>query len=155
MLVRRVARPMLASLFVAAGYEALKSLPKRPEGTPLTKDPLFQFRANAAAMLGGGALLAVGPVPRLAALVCAGSLAATTYVAHPFWKIKDPAAQKEARTQFLKNLSIFGGLLTAIDTKTTPGRAARAALKTEGAVAAAATAGKAGRKAAKLAKKAA
>jgi putative oxidoreductase len=135
-LVRRVARPMLAAIFVVQGLDQLRHPSAKadrvarfaeqmaPLGLP--NDPELLVRANGAAMVGGGALLATGHVPRLAALVLAASLAPTTYVGHAFWAETDPAAKKAQGVNFLKNVSLLGGLLlAAVDTEGRPGIAYR------------------------------
>jgi uncharacterized membrane protein YphA (DoxX/SURF4 family) len=135
--VRRIARPMLASVFVVQGLDALREPQKiapRVEGFAqkvagplgLPQDPELLVRANGAVMAGGGALLATGRLPRLGALAVVGSLVPTTMVGHPFWAEKDPAARKLHRLQFLKNMALLGGLLlAAVDTEGKPGVAYR------------------------------
>ena len=136
-LVRRVARPMLAAVFIVQGLESLrhptalreKVAPFAEKLAPLgvPNDPELLVRANAATMVGGGALLATGRMPRLASLALAGAMAPTTYVGHPFWTVSDPAAKRMQRVQFLKNLGLIGGLLLAsVDTEGRPGLAYRA-----------------------------
>ncbi len=137
-LVRRVARPLLASMFVVGGLDALrhpgarvdKAAPladKVAEPLGLPDDPELLVRANGAAMVAGGALLAVGRFPRVAAGVLAASLVPTTIAGHPFWEEQDEATRKQQRTQFFKNLSMLGGvLLAAVDTDGKPGLAWRA-----------------------------
>jgi putative oxidoreductase len=138
-LVRRVARPMLSAVFVVQGLDQLRhpsSLQARvaplaaqlgPLGLP--DDPELLVRANGATMVGAGALLATGRLPRLASLVLAGSLVPTTYVGHPFWAETDPAAARAHRIGFLKNVGLLGGLLlAAVDTEGRPGLAYRAGL---------------------------
>jgi len=138
-LVRRVARPMLAAVFVVQGLENLRHpsalrdrvapLARRLAPLGLPDDPELLVRANSAAMVGGGVLLAAGRVPRLASLVLAGSMAPTTYVGHPFWAVSDPATRRTQRIQFLKNVGLIGGLLlAAVDTEGRPGLAYRAGL---------------------------
>lgn len=138
-LVRRVARPMLAAIFVVQGLEQLrhpaaikdKVAPFAEQVAPLglPNDPELLVRANGATMLGGGALLATGRVPRLAALALFTSLVPTTYVAHPFWEKSDPQTRATQRVGFLKNLGLMGGLLLAcVDTEGKPGLAYRAGL---------------------------
>ena len=135
-LVRRVARPMLAAIFVVQGIDTLRhpsrTAPKvaklaeqvAPLGLP--NDPELLVRANAATMVGGGALLATGRMPRLASLALFGAMVATTYVGHAFWAESDPAAKRTQRVQFLKNLGLMGGLLlAAVDTEGKPGLAYR------------------------------
>ena len=143
--VRRIARPMLAAMFIQGGLDALRHPGARAEKAApvvnaiaqplgLPNDPELLVRANGAAQVAAGGLLALGRVPRLAALVLAGSLVPTTYAGHPFWSEQDPAVRAQQRTHFLKNVSMLGGLLLAsVDTAGKPGlswRARRAAKDT-------------------------
>ena len=143
-LVRRVARPMLAAIFVVQGLDTLrhpsalhdKVAPFAEKVAPLglPNDPELLVRANAATMIGGGALLASGHLPRVASLALAGAMVPTTYVGHPFWTVTDPAAKRTQRIQFLKNVGLIGGLLlAAVDTEGKPGLAYRAGLAGESA----------------------
>lgn len=143
-LVRRVARPMLAAIFVVQGLEQLrhpaalkaKVAPFAEQVAPLglPNDPELLVRANGATMMGGGALLATGHFPRLASLALVGSLVPTTYVGHRFWEESDPATRSTQRVAFLKNLGLIGGLLLAsVDTEGKPGLAYRAGLATDSA----------------------
>ena len=138
-LVRRVARPLLAAIFVVQGVEQLrhpsalraKVAPFAEQVAPLgvPNDPELLVRANGATMVAAGALLATGRVPRLASLALVGSLVPTTYVGHPFWTETDPAVRRTQRVSFLKNLGLIGGLLLAsVDTEGKPGLAYRAGL---------------------------
>ncbi len=63
-------------------------------------------------MVVGGAALALGIKPRLAALGLAATLVPTTYVGHQFWKQTEPAARRGQQIHFNKNVAIIGGLLT-------------------------------------------
>jgi putative oxidoreductase len=137
-LVRSVARPMLASVFVAGGMDALRHPASRvpaatrfldrvggPLGLP--PDPELLVRANALTMVGAGTLLARGHVPRLAAAALAGALVPTTLAGHAYWQERDPDRRAQQRTQFLKNLALLGGLLLAtVDTEGRPSHAWRA-----------------------------
>jgi uncharacterized membrane protein YphA (DoxX/SURF4 family) len=64
-------------------------------------------------------------------LVLATTLIPTTLAGHAFWAEEDPQARAQQRIQFLKNASMFGGLLlAALDTEgrpSIPWRAKRAA----------------------------
>jgi uncharacterized membrane protein YphA (DoxX/SURF4 family) len=62
----------------------------------------------------GGALLALGKAPRLSAVALAGSLVPTTMAGHAYWSVEDPAARKQQRIQFHKNMAMIGGLLFAV-----------------------------------------
>jgi putative oxidoreductase len=134
MIVRRLARTLLASIFVAGGAQALVDPGKRPAlaariGLPESEELV---RANGAVMLVGGLALATGRFPRLAALALAGSLLPTTLAGHPFWVEEDSATRAAQRTHFLKNLGLLGGLLlAAVDTegKESLGRRMRRAVK--------------------------
>lgn len=133
-LLRRIARPMLASMFVAGGIDTLRDPDPRvkkaepivariadilPDGAP--KDVGTLVRIDAAVKVGAGLLLASGRAPRVAAAVLAGSLLPTTVAGHPFWQHEDPAERSSQRIHFLKNVSMLGGLLiTAADTEGNP-----------------------------------
>jgi uncharacterized membrane protein YphA (DoxX/SURF4 family) len=112
---RKLARPLLASMFIAGGVDALRNPGPRQELVAKAglQDPEKLVRVNAATQVVGGLALATGRLPRLSALALAGSLVPTTYVGHPFWSEDDKAAQRAQRTQFFKNLSMLGGLLLA------------------------------------------
>jgi putative oxidoreductase len=124
-LLRTVARPMLASMFVYGGAMALKDpgpraakaeptaerLQKLAPGLPITGANLARF--NGAAQLAAGLALATGRFPRLAALGLAATLPPTTIAGHPYWNETDPGARANQRIHFLKNVSMTGGLLMA------------------------------------------
>ena len=144
-LVRRVARPLLAAMFVVGGLDQLKH-PGRKVDTarPLVEqvgptlglpdDPELLVRANGAAMVGAGSLLALGRLPRLASTVLAATLVPTTIAAHSFWQEQDPQVRAQQRVQFLKNLGLLGGLLlAAVDTEGRPGLAYRAHMVSDSA----------------------
>lgn len=112
---RKLARPLLASMFIAGGVDALRNPGNRPELVAKAglQDPEKLVRINATTQLVGGLALATGRLPRLSALVLAGTLVPTTYVGHPFWSEDDKAAKKTQQTHFFKNLSMLGGLILA------------------------------------------
>lgn len=133
--IRTLARPMLASMFVVGGLDALRHPGPRVGAArdvtdPLTDaaaqklpadkarllddlDPEDLVRANGAAQLLGGLALATGRAPRLAAALLAGSLVPTTLAGHRFWEEDDAEVRGAQRTHFLKNVSLLGGLLLA------------------------------------------
>ncbi|HLZ37874.1 MAG TPA: DoxX family protein, partial [Mycobacteriales bacterium] len=130
--VRSLARPMIGQIFVSGGVDVLLHpgpradvagplLDRLREIAPfLPEDRVTLVRGNAAAQVVAGALLATGRVPRLAALVLAGSLVPTTIGGHPFWRFAG-AQRSQQRTQVQKNLAILGGLLLAgVDTEGRP-----------------------------------
>lgn len=136
-LVRRVARPLLAAVFVSEGLDRVRHPGRYAEAAKplvsqvaqplhLPDDPELLVRANGAAMAGAGTLLTIGRFPRLSALVLAVTMVPSTYVQHAFWAVSDPEAKKRERTDFLKGLALIGGLLiAALDTEGRPGVAWR------------------------------
>jgi len=121
--VRTIARPLLAGVFIVAGLDVLAN-PEPPakmakpvvdrvaSAVPFAPtDPVDAVRLNAAVHLGAGVLLATGVMSRLAAAALAVSLVPTTIAGHPFWEIEDPVNRSRQQTQFLKNTAILGGLL--------------------------------------------
>lgn len=110
---RRLARPLLAGVFVAGAVDALRQPGPKVEAVRNAglQDPERLVRANALTQLVAGAALATNRLPRLASLALAGSLVPTTYVGHPFWAEKDKDQRAQQRLHFLKNLSVLGGLL--------------------------------------------
>jgi putative oxidoreductase len=126
-LIRRAARPMLASVFISGGIDTLRN-PKVEtqvagdvptdiaEAAPveLPQDPETLVMIDAGVkVVGGLLLLSGGRFARIGALACAASLVPTTWAAHRFWEIDDPDERMKQQAHFLKNLSILGGLLIA------------------------------------------
>jgi uncharacterized membrane protein YphA (DoxX/SURF4 family) len=121
--VRTIARPLLASVFIASGLDVLANPePRATMAKPVVdkvasvvpfapSDPVDAVRLNAAVHLGAGVLLAAGVMSRLAAMALAVSMVPTTVAGHPFWEVEDPVKRSQQRTQFLKNTAILGGLL--------------------------------------------
>ncbi|PTR32417.1 putative membrane protein YphA (DoxX/SURF4 family) [Rhodococcus sp. OK519] len=155
MIVRRIARPLLSTVFIAGGIDSLRSpsqkaqaaapfLEKSVETLPgvvtdkLPSDPETLIKINAALQVGAGALLAIGKAPRASALVLAGTLVPTTVAGHDFWNVEDPQQRAMQRMQFFKNLTMLGGLLiAAVDTEGKPSlgwRGRRAARKAQATV---------------------
>src|SRR3954462_1175540 len=103
MLVRRIARPLLASSFVYGGIDTLRNQQSRVPGAAPVVD---QITAAADLQLPGqvprdveqwvkieggvkvpaGSLLALGKLPRLSALVLSASIVPTTLAGHRFWE---------------------------------------------------------------------
>jgi putative oxidoreductase len=169
--LRALARPMMASIFVVQGFDTLRHPEKvAPRAEPVVRPLAERFpaavpaktedavRLNGAVQMAAGTLLALGRFPRLSALVLAATLVPTTAAGHRFWEAEDDADQAQQRVHFLKNLSMFGGLLiAAADTSGQPSLAwrtrhgARTARREASLVAKTAKAsGKAGRRAGQL-----
>jgi uncharacterized membrane protein YphA (DoxX/SURF4 family) len=147
-LIRAAARTMLASYFIASGIKALRNPePLVPLAEPIAdkvvpfvkqyapeqvagfipEDAKTLVRVNAAAQVLGGLALASGKGRRVGAWLLAGSLVPSTAAKHPFWSRTDPAEKALDRSQFIKNISLLGGvLLAAGDTEGKPSLAWRA-----------------------------
>jgi putative oxidoreductase len=135
---RVIARPMLASMFLVGGFNAVKN-PERvaPRAQPVTdrlvpqlqkvapwlpSDPATLARLNGGVQLVAGSALALGKAPRLSAATLALSLVPTTAAGHRFWEEQDPATRSQQRIHFFKNVSMLGGLIIAAgDTEGQPG----------------------------------
>ena len=127
---RRLARTMLAGVFVTGGINALRQPGQRAELVrqsgvvdmpPQVPEPLRTpenvVRVNAAVDILGGLALVRSTTPRLASFGLMASLVPTTLVGHPFWSEKDKQAKAQQQLHFFKNLGILGGLLlSATDT---------------------------------------
>jgi putative oxidoreductase len=174
MLVRRIARPLLASSFIYGGIDTLRNPKSRvPGATPIVeqiteaadkqlpiqvpRDVEQWVKIDAAVKVGAGSLFALGKFPRLSALLLTGSIVPTTLAGHRFWEHDDPQERFGQLSHFLKNLGLLGGLLiAAVDTEGKPSVGFRAKRTAERAVAGAeASYEKASKKAAKAQKKAA
>ena len=167
-LSRLVARPMLASVFVVGGVNALRNAPKmaaraKPvtdkivplaqKAVPLPTDPATLVRINSGVQIAGALTLATGRAPRLSAAVLAATLLPTTAAGHRFWEVDDPEQRTSQRLHFFKNVSVIGGLIIAAgDTEGRPGVAWRARRAAKDARREAHHLAKAARREAKLAK---
>ena len=144
-ITRLLARPMLATIFVVGGVNALRATEahaakakkvtdrivplaqRAAPGAPIPTDAATLVRINAGAQIVAAAALATGRAPRQSATLRAAALGPPTLAGHPFWDETDPQAKATQRLQFAKNTSILGGLLLAgVDTEGKPGLAWRA-----------------------------
>lgn len=169
-LLRAAYRTMLASYFIASGVKALRDPDALvPDAEPLTdrvvplikeyapqqvagyipEDAKTLVRVNGAAQVVGGLALASGKGRRLGALLLAGSLVPSTIAKHPFWSRSDATERAEDQHQFLKNVSLLGGVLLA--SRDTEGRPSIAWRAQKGGQAIAKSTGKASDKLAKKA----
>jgi putative oxidoreductase len=150
MLVRRIARPLLASSFVYGGIDTLRNPQSRVPGAAPVVDQIAAtadqqlpvqvprdveqwVKIDAGVKVAAGSLLALGKLPRLSALALSASIVPTTLAGHRFWEHDDPKERFGQLSHFLKNLGLLGGLLiAAVDTEGRPSvgyRARRAAAK--------------------------
>ena len=124
-IVRRLAHPLLGSVFVTSGVETLLDLgPRVQQAREAGFDQLpygdaaTVVRASAAAQILGGVMLVTNRAPRLGALLLAATVVPSTYTGHPFWTETDKQARAQQRSHFAKNIGLLGGLLaTAAERK--------------------------------------
>lgn len=110
--VTLVGRVALASIFVLDGYGKLLALQStigymQRFGMPMSE--VLVWFAIAIELLGGIAL-AIGWKARWIAALFAIFLVTATLVFHQFWAV-DAAQMVNQRNHFMKNVSIFGGML--------------------------------------------
>ncbi|UDY24899.1 DoxX family protein [Nocardioides sp. Kera G14] len=137
---RRLARPLLSSIFFVGPIRSLKNASGPAErakpvtdplvtalqraGLPVPADPELLVKVNAGVQLAAATGLVLGRFPRLSAAVLAGTLVPTTLAGHAFWRESDPEARRAQQLQLAKNVSILGGLvIAALDTDGKPGKA--------------------------------
>jgi uncharacterized membrane protein YphA (DoxX/SURF4 family) len=155
MLIRRIARPMLAATFVGRGVEALRSPKPAADAARPTLEGLAKLpgpvgpnvptnaetvaRVNGAVQIGAGLLLATGKLPRFASAALALSVVPGSLGGNTFWAETDPARKADRRRAFVADISLIGGLIIAsVDTEGKPSlgwRGRRAARKVSEAVA--------------------
>ncbi|HEY3842799.1 MAG TPA: DoxX family protein [Acidimicrobiales bacterium] len=130
---RRLARPLLASMFISGGLDALRHPETKVKAAEHVTRPLSEtigaipddtallVRLNGGVQVAGAVLLSLGKFRRLAALALIGSIIPTTYAGHRFWEELDEEDRAQQRVHFLKNLGLLGGLiLAAVDTEGAP-----------------------------------
>ena len=107
-----VGRILLGALFIISGFGKISGYDgtagyMASKGMPMVN---LLLPAAIAVELGGGLLLAIGFKARWAALAIFLFLIPTTLIFHAFWGI-DPKEAALQQINFLKNVSIAGGML--------------------------------------------
>lgn len=145
-LSRLIARPLLATYFVANGANDITHAPAlaqdaapvterlaplvdnaTPDSVRIPKDPVTWVRVAGALQVAAGLSLAVGKMPRLSAAVLGATLIPSTAARYRFWEAQDKDQKAEQLNHFVKNVALGGGLLiAALDTAGKPGLAWRA-----------------------------
>lgn len=138
-MIRKIARPMLASVYVLDGADTLLNTEAHVEGTDtllkrvrsvlprryakqLPQDPELVARAVGGTKVGAGSLLAFGKLPRLSAGTLAVLTVPTILARHAFWETQDKEEKKARRNGFITNIALLGGLaITSVDTEGKPG----------------------------------
>src|SRR3954452_3014936 len=107
-LTRRIARPLLAGIFIQGGIDTFRNpgpraqrvepvIGKMTAALPLPTDTQCLVRLYADVQFVCGRLLARGTLPRLPAAVLAASLVPTTVAVHRFWDEDTPQGKAMQR----------------------------------------------------------
>lgn len=138
-MIRKIARPMIASVYIADGADSLLNTKEHTENAEslinrvrailprqyarqVPQDPELVVRAIGGAKVASGAALAVGFLPRVSASALAILAVPTMISRHAFWETQDKQERQARRSGFLTNAALLGGLLiTSMDTQGKPG----------------------------------
>lgn len=138
-MIRKFARPMLASVYVADGVDVVLNSQAHVEGTQtvinrlrtvvprkymkkLPEDPQVITQAVGATKVLAGSSLALGKAPRTSATVLAAISVPTIIARHAFWETQDREEKIARRQGFLTSIALLGGLaITSADTAGKPG----------------------------------
>lgn len=138
-MIRKLARPMVASVYIADGADTIMNTQAHVEGTKavldrtrtilprkyarqLPKDAETVTRALGATKVGAGSLLALGKAPRISAATLALASVPTILARHAFWETQDKEEKVARRQGFLTSVALLGGLfITSADTAGKPG----------------------------------
>ncbi|WP_278821472.1 DoxX family protein [Corynebacterium stationis] len=137
-MLRKIARPMLASFFVWDGVDTLRNTDQHVEETEnmlarlrkvlpreyasfVPNDPELVARGLAGARVGAGSLLALGKAPRTSAAVLAGTTLPALVGANAFWSADSEKEKNDGRNALITNTALLGALfITAQDLEGKP-----------------------------------
>ncbi|MEJ5928262.1 DoxX family protein [Corynebacterium sp. H128] len=143
-MIRKIARPMLASAFVASGADMVMNTEQHREGTKemlaklravipneyaqyIPKDPDTVTKALGGTQAASASLLALGKAPRLTSAALAAITIPSMLSRYAFWETQDAKEKQERRNGLITNTALLGGLMIAsADTQGKPGLAWRA-----------------------------
>ena len=139
-MIRTLARPLLATAFIADGADMLMNVDDHVEGASdaldrtakllpneyarqvPTDNPKLFIRAVGATKVAAGTMYAAGKAPRAAAATLALMQIPTILARHAFWETQDPNEKAHRRSGFVVNIGLLGGLLLgSVDTAGKPG----------------------------------
>lgn len=129
MVLRKIARPLLASPFLTDGIASLNGNSRHQEtaaavsdllSEPVDADLLDQAIGGVKVVAAGA--LAIGKLPRFASLALIISLLPETALENRFWEMPEGEERDRAKATFYKNLGLMGALvLASLDTAGKPG----------------------------------
>lgn len=148
-MIRKFARPMLASVFVWDGVDTLRNASDHVAETEsvlqrlrkvvpaqyagyIPNDPELAARAVGGLKVGAGSTLALGKAPRTSAAVLALSTLPNLLGRNAFWEAADSEEKNNRRNGFITNTALLGALFIATqDTEGKPSLAWRASKSAE------------------------
>lgn len=137
-MIRKIARPMLASVFIIDGVQSVmnpaaskesaeKVLKELRAATPrqyrafLPKDPETAAQIVGGVKAGAGSLFALGKAPRTAAALLTATSVGSLVGRNAFWETDDADEKSRRRAGALTDLALTGGvLLASVDTAGKP-----------------------------------
>ncbi|WIM68753.1 DoxX family protein [Corynebacterium breve] len=143
-MIRKIARPMLASVYIADGVDTVVNTSSHVEASErflkqlrtvlpaeyaksVPQDPELVAQILGGTKIGAGTLYALGKAPRLSATMLAAAAIPTLIGRHAFWEAETPEEKSSRRNGALTNVALLGGLfLASADTAGKPGVAWRA-----------------------------
>ncbi|MCQ9370950.1 DoxX family protein [Corynebacterium sp. 35RC1] len=138
-MIRKIARPALASVYIADGADTIINTDAHVDGTKavlrqirtvlprkyakqLPQDAELVTRALGGVKVGAGSMLALGKAPRLSAGTLAVLAVPTILARHAFWETQVKEEKIARRQGFLTSIALLGGLaITSLDTEGKPG----------------------------------
>lgn len=114
--VKTLGHALLGYMFITGGYGAFSEPGYRVDkvdqaGIPAARQAVI---LNGGTMMVAGTALAVGFLPKLAALILAVALVPTTFVGHSYWQEENPQMRRNQQIHFNKNLAMIGGLVVVL-----------------------------------------
>lgn len=135
-IVRRIARPLLATGYVANGVESFRSSSSAaqhlapaasavtkafPQAGPALRNPAMVAQGLAAAQVGAAVLFGLGRMPRLSAGVLVTTTALNAYADYRAAEASTAEQKAARRSTAFKNASLVGAvMLAAVDTEGSP-----------------------------------
>ncbi|QPK84123.1 DoxX family membrane protein [Corynebacterium qintianiae] len=138
-MIRKLARPMLASVYVIDGVETvvnpsahresaesvlkkLRSVVPAPYRAYLPSSPETAAQVVGGVKAGAGSLFALGKAPRTAATLLAATAIPSVIGRHAFWEATNEEEKTRRRNGAVTDVALLGGILLAsVDTAGNPG----------------------------------
>lgn len=143
-MIRKLARPMLASVYIADGVNTVTNSSEHAKGAEkvistvkavlppqyssfIPSDPETVAKINGGVKIGAGSTFALGKAPRTSAALLAASSVCDLLGRNAFWSADNADEKARQRNGALTNVALLGGvLIAAADTQGKPGLAWRA-----------------------------